>query len=527
MSISRHFIRVKGRRVHYRKAGKGPALLMVHQSPRSSAEYDLLMRRWAEHFTCIAPDTPGFGQSDPLPGDPDVTGFADALVELLDALGLDRTAAYGFHSGGIILMEALRRHPARFTTLATGGYAVWTPQEMALFSGDYLPAFRPSPYGEHLTWLWNRIAEQSWFFPWFDVRNETRLGVAHDDPTRIAAIVREMLDSGDAYRAGYGAALSAPSAIPPADAAMPPVLIAAYDGDPLQAHITRLGKLPAGWRAEAVATPAALETVCLAHLCAAPSLPCPPIAEGSDGGFVHVHTAGFYGLIHWSGDLFSDTVLLHAPGRAAELLPHDGALAIDLPGHGLSDDWASGTVSTLDDWCEVVASALATVMRGRKPAIIGEGFSVLLAAAVSHTTGAPGWGGIAAHLPAESAAAGWAARAIPDLAPDRHGAYLHAAWNTVRAGHFFWPWFEAKADNAIPFDAADIAPGALASEHRSLIRARAGRALLATLAAADRDGLIAKAPPLLKWEAADWAASRADIWSPKSNRKGEKHEHKE
>ena len=66
---------------------------------------------------------------------------------------------------------------------------------------------------------------------------------------RVDAVVRELLDAGDAYRAGYGAVLRAPRDIPPADAATPPVLITAYDGDPLQAHIDRLGAMPAGWRA--------------------------------------------------------------------------------------------------------------------------------------------------------------------------------------------------------------------------------------------------------------------------------------
>lgn len=42
MRIFRHFIRVGNRRVHYRRAGSGPSLLMVHQSPRSSAEYEPL-----------------------------------------------------------------------------------------------------------------------------------------------------------------------------------------------------------------------------------------------------------------------------------------------------------------------------------------------------------------------------------------------------------------------------------------------------------------------------------------------------
>ncbi|WP_380875694.1 hypothetical protein ACFB49_05660 [Sphingomonas sp. DBB INV C78] len=514
MTITRHFIRVGSRRVHYRKAGSGPTLLMVHQSPRSSAEYEPLMEKWAQHFTCIAPDTPGFGQSDPLPGNPEIAEFSAALVQLLDALGIEKTAAYGFHSGGIILVGAVKRHPERFTALATGGYAVWTPEEMAIFDKDYLPPFQPSSYGEHLTWVWNRIIEQTWFFPWFDVRDGARISVAHDDPVKTDAVVRDMLDSGDAYRAGYGAVLRAPRDIPATDAETVPVLIAAYNGDPLQAHIARLGDMPPSWRAEAVATPADLEDACLAHLRAAAALPCPTIAESSDGGFVRVAGAGFDGLIHWQGNPATETVLIHAPGRAAELLGASGALAIDLPGHGLSDDWQEGFTPDLENWSAITAAAIAAISKTQTPAIIGEGFSALLAATVARQIGAPGWGAVDAHIPVAERTPDWADRAIPDQTPDRHGAYLNAAWSAVRAGHFFWPWFEAKATNAIPFASGDITPEALATEHRSLIRARAGRALLGTLAHADRDALVNAAPAIVQWDKADWAGARADIWSP-------------
>ena len=84
MEITRHFVDVGSRRVHYRRAGKGPPLLMAHQSPRSSAEYEPLMREWGKHFTCIAPDTPGFGQSDPLAiEEPTIDDFADAMLAFL------------------------------------------------------------------------------------------------------------------------------------------------------------------------------------------------------------------------------------------------------------------------------------------------------------------------------------------------------------------------------------------------------------------------------------------------------------
>ena len=86
MTITRHFIRVGNRRVHYRKAGSGPTLLMVHQSPRSSAEYEPLMEKWAQHFTCIAPDTPGFGQSVITydPGSRGALSYLDAAEEIAE-----------------------------------------------------------------------------------------------------------------------------------------------------------------------------------------------------------------------------------------------------------------------------------------------------------------------------------------------------------------------------------------------------------------------------------------------------------
>jgi haloalkane dehalogenase len=442
--ITRHYLTVDGRRVHYRKVGNGPPLLMIHQSPRSSAEYEPLMREWAAHFTCIAPDTPGFGQSDPLSRtDPDIDDYADAVVEFARALGLEKTAAYGFHSGGIILVAALRRNPELFTGIAIGGYAIWTPEEMAIFGETYLPSFLPSDYGEHLTWLWNRILEQSWFFPWFDVRGETRLSVAHDDPVRVDAVVREMLDAGDAYRLGYGAVLRASRDIPPPDAVTPPVLISAYDGDPLQAHIDRLGEMPAGWAAQKVATPKAHQDLSLGFLQGHVAPLTAALAEDRDRGFVTVNAGGFDGLIHWQGKPDAQTLALHEPGSEGDLLDAPDAIRIDLPGHGLSDRWPGEPPADRANW-QAVIDALA------------------------------GHFGTSA-LACPDLQAGEPARLFPDLTPDRFGAYLTTAWSIVRARQFFVPWYEANAAHAVTLDQGAVTPEALAKRHRALIRATAAR----------------------------------------------------
>jgi pimeloyl-ACP methyl ester carboxylesterase len=426
--ITRHVLTIpgSGRKVHYRRCGSGPVLLMVHQSPRSSAEYARLMREWSGHFTCIAPDTPGFGQSDPLSGEPEIDDFAAALDEFLKALGVERCAAYGFHSGGIILVNALKRNPARFSALAIGGYAVWTAEEMRVFGERYLPPFRPSAYGQHLTWLWNRMLEQSWVFPWFDVRDEARLSVAHADVARVHAAVMEMLDAGDAYRAGYGAVLRAPRDIPAPGTPTPPVLITAYAGDPLLAHIARLGPLPESWQAHGVASSAQHEVESLAFLRAHAEGTAPALAEDSAEGWLPVGER----LIHWRGTLGADRLVLHPPAAEVVEVASD-EVAIDAPGHGLSDDLLE-TSEAIDAAREALT---AREVFWRKPP---HGDPDLL---------------------------------YPDLTPDRFGAHLLRAWGAARAEALFRPWYAADAAHAIPIDAAALEPEAIARRARARLRA--------------------------------------------------------
>jgi haloalkane dehalogenase len=445
MNITRHYLTVHGRRVHYRKCGNGPPVLMVHQSPRSSAEYEPLMREWGEHFSCIAPDTPGFGQSDPLPiAEPDINDYADAIVEFVEALGAPKIAAYGFHSGGIILITALKRHPSIFSGVAAGGYAVWNDAERVAFGSNYTPPFLPLPYGEHLIWGWNRILEQSWFFPWYDARPETRLSSAHGDPMRVDAIMREILDAGDSFRLGYAAVLKAPRDIPPPDSVTPPVLITAYTADPLHTHLARLGEMPANWQAYGVDTPEEQHDASRDFLKAnaAPALTSYP--EDLSQGFVEIKTDQFDGLIHWQGDRSSGRLIVHAPASEAELLEGSG-LRIDLPGHGLSSSWPSEPPTDWSSW-QAVIDAAATH------------FGIT---SVTH----------------EPLPKGDPDKLYPDLTPDRFGHYLVTAWAKARANHFFAPWYEAKAANAISFAASDIDLDVLARETRAIIRGNAAKAL--------------------------------------------------
>src|SRR5687767_10607772 len=85
--------------VHYREAGSGPPLVLLHLTSAWSDMYTELIPYLATSRRVIAPDTPGYGLSDPPPEAPGPSGYAAALAETFDALGIDRAAVFGHHTG--------------------------------------------------------------------------------------------------------------------------------------------------------------------------------------------------------------------------------------------------------------------------------------------------------------------------------------------------------------------------------------------------------------------------------------------
>ena len=517
LGVTRHFVRIGERLVHYRRCGEGPPLLLVHQSPASSAELEPLMQAWGESHSCIAPDTPGFGQSDPLPqACAEVDDFADALIGFLDAVGIARIAAYGVHSGAITLIAALRRYAPRFTAVAANGFALWTEEEKADFGEHYLPPFQPQPYGEHLTWLWSRLVEQRWFFPWYRTVHEARMRLPAAPPDRLHAQAMDMLYSGDAYRVGYGAMLRADRTLPSGGT---PVLIAAHDGDPLQAHIARFDSLPKGWQAVPLKTPQEVEAACFAHLAAHPARRVKLTDSTAAGaGFVAVRTPRFDGLLHWRGSADASRVKLHGPGSSAVAAigsDDTGSLALDLPGHGLSDGWADGRAYNLDDWALAVATALERLAPDRRVTLAGHGWSALLALRVAALNDrVADVEAVDGHLPLPEDGRLWRSEALIGIAPDHFGTHLVKAWAATRAGQLFWPWFDQRPETAIPFDPAQLAPAYLARQHLGVLQGVAAQALLDVLIDADREALVAACPVPVRWQRCGWAAARADLWAP-------------
>jgi pimeloyl-ACP methyl ester carboxylesterase len=105
-------------RVHVAEWGRGPPILMVHGLFASSASFEHLLARLPEGRRGLAIDLPGFGESTPAPGlEPSWDGFARAVIEAADALGLARFDLVGHSMGGGIAALVAARFPERVRKL--------------------------------------------------------------------------------------------------------------------------------------------------------------------------------------------------------------------------------------------------------------------------------------------------------------------------------------------------------------------------------------------------------------------------
>ncbi|WP_375285739.1 alpha/beta fold hydrolase [Sphingomonas sp.] len=214
--VDRAFVRAAGGEIHLRRAaGEGRPLVLVHASPGSSrALLPLLGELAAAGLPLVAPDTPGNGDSDDLaPADPEMDWYADALIALLDALGLDRVDLYGTHTGARIAVETAARHPDRVGRLILDGLIDYPPETRALFLEHYAPRKVPDDHGGHYAWAFNYIRDQVVHFPHFLRDPAHRLMTrAMPDAAALHAATLDVLKALTSYHKAYRAAFRHPVA---------------------------------------------------------------------------------------------------------------------------------------------------------------------------------------------------------------------------------------------------------------------------------------------------------------------------
>lgn len=107
--------------VHYRTAGEGAPLVLLHATPRSSRIFERLVALLGRQYRVVALDTLGFGNSDPLPPGASMDDLARMVVEAMDAIGLQKASILGYHTGNKIAAAVGASHPRRVDKLLLVG----------------------------------------------------------------------------------------------------------------------------------------------------------------------------------------------------------------------------------------------------------------------------------------------------------------------------------------------------------------------------------------------------------------------
>ena len=207
--IERHLRQVNGVYLHYRTAGKvgGVPLVLLHPSPRNSAMFEPMMRLLQDDFDLVAPDTPGYGGSDPLPTVP--VGIADYLpglrALLLEAAG-PRFMLYGSATGAQLAIAYANSHPDDVVHLFLDNAAHFEPAERQRIVDGYFPDLTPCADGAHLQWAWQMARQMTLFFPWFLDDEAHRISQRTPTPAEVQTLAMEFLAAGPHYDSAYRAA---------------------------------------------------------------------------------------------------------------------------------------------------------------------------------------------------------------------------------------------------------------------------------------------------------------------------------
>ncbi len=142
VNVKREYVDARFGQVHLRIArpadekGK-PPLLCFHMSPHSGRAYASFLAAMGADRLAVAPDTPGFGESDAPAQPPSVEDYAAAMGDVIDALNLETVDLMGYHTGSeiCVALALARRRQVRRLVLVSA--PIFTPTELIDFHRIY------------------------------------------------------------------------------------------------------------------------------------------------------------------------------------------------------------------------------------------------------------------------------------------------------------------------------------------------------------------------------------------------------
>ncbi len=146
--------------IHFRAEGDGHPLVLIHQTPSSSAMYEPALPFLAKSFRAIAPDTAGYGMSDHVDRPPTMDDYARNVADVIDALGLDRPHIAGHHTGAAIAAETAAAYPDRVGRLVLSGAPLIDAADSRRWNTSFVREYPPREDGGHLLDAWRTMRER-------------------------------------------------------------------------------------------------------------------------------------------------------------------------------------------------------------------------------------------------------------------------------------------------------------------------------------------------------------------------------
>ena len=154
-------IDTSGATIRLVKGGDGPPLLLLHGYPQTHAIWHRIAPRLAEHFTVVAADLRGYGDSSKPRGLTDHGNYSKRamaldMVEAMAALGFDSFRAVGHDRGARVTHRLLLDHPEKVESAAvldivpTRTMYLRTNREFATAYYHWFFLIRPAPLPETL-----------------------------------------------------------------------------------------------------------------------------------------------------------------------------------------------------------------------------------------------------------------------------------------------------------------------------------------------------------------------------------------
>jgi pimeloyl-ACP methyl ester carboxylesterase len=139
------FAATGGVRLHYKREGNGPPVLLIHGNASSLHHFTKVAEKLSPSFDVIRLDLPGFGLTGPR-GDRDyrIEAYAKSVTEFMSTIGVSRCAVVGTSLGGNVAWNVALLSPERVAGLvlinATGYPEKTVPAGLRLARN---PLFRP------------------------------------------------------------------------------------------------------------------------------------------------------------------------------------------------------------------------------------------------------------------------------------------------------------------------------------------------------------------------------------------------